>query len=88
MDELTQALADAQARQAQIQQDADTNRALLGETRANLDRSTAQVENLRKKLEEQGVEITPGTPAEFGKLIAADMARWGRIVKETGSKAD
>ena len=43
---------------------------------------------LRKKLEEQGVEITPGTPAEFGKLIAADMARWGRIVKETGSKAD
>lgn len=43
---------------------------------------------LRKKLEDQGLDITPGTPAQFGQLIRADMAKWGRVVKESGAKAD
>ncbi len=43
---------------------------------------------LRKKLEDQGLDLTPGTPDQFAKLIRADIAKWGRVVKESGAKAD
>ncbi len=44
--------------------------------------------DLRKKLEDQGLEVTPGTGDQFGKLIRADIAKWGRVVKESGAKAE
>lgn len=44
--------------------------------------------DLRKKLEDQGLDVTPGTSEQFGKLIRADIAKWGRVVKESGAKAD
>ncbi len=44
--------------------------------------------DLRKKLEDQGLEVTPTTADQFGKLIRADITKWGRVVKESGAKAD
>ena len=44
--------------------------------------------DLRKKLEDQGLEMTPGTADQFGRLIRADITKWGRVVKESGAKAD
>ncbi len=44
--------------------------------------------DLLKKLEDQGLEVTPGTGDQFGKLIRADIAKWGRVVKESGAKAE
>ena len=44
--------------------------------------------DLRKKLEDQGLDVLPGTPDQFGKLIRADIAKWGRVVKESGAKAE
>ncbi len=44
--------------------------------------------DLRKKLEDQGLDVTPSTPDQFGRLIRADIAKWGRVVKESGAKAD
>lgn len=44
--------------------------------------------DLRKKLEDQGLEVTPGTADQFGRLIRADITKWGRVVKESGAKAD
>lgn len=44
--------------------------------------------DLKKKLEDQGMEVSPTTPEQFGKLIQADIAKWGRVVKESGAKAD
>ncbi len=44
--------------------------------------------DLRKKLEDQGLEVTPSNPDQFGKLIRADITKWGRVVKESGAKAD
>lgn len=35
-----------------------------------------------------GAEMGGGTPAEFAQLIAAEIERWGRIVKEAGVKVD
>lgn len=43
---------------------------------------------LQKKLGDQGADVAGSTPEQFGKLIRDDMARWGRIVKESGAKID
>ncbi|AEG92482.1 Bug family tripartite tricarboxylate transporter substrate binding protein [Ramlibacter tataouinensis] len=43
---------------------------------------------LRKKLGDQGAEVAGSTPEQFGKLIRDDIARWGKIVKESGAKVD
>ena len=44
--------------------------------------------DLRKKLEDQGLTVKTGTPEQFGKLIRADIDKWGRVVKDSGAKAD
>ncbi len=44
--------------------------------------------DLRKKLEDQGIEITPSTPEQFARLIKTDINKWGVIVKASGAKAD
>ncbi|MEO6410514.1 MAG: tripartite tricarboxylate transporter substrate binding protein [Burkholderiaceae bacterium] len=38
----------------------------------------------RDKLSAAGLEATPGTPAEFADYLRREIAKWGRIVKETG----
>ena len=44
--------------------------------------------DLKKKLEDQGLDVTPGSSAQFSQLIRADLVKWGRVVKESGAKAD
>ena len=44
--------------------------------------------DLRKKLEDQGLNVTPGSSEEFGKLIRADIAKWAPVVKDSGAKVD
>ncbi len=44
--------------------------------------------DLQKKLGDQGADVAGSTPEQFGKLIRDDMARWGRIVKDSGAKVD
>lgn len=44
--------------------------------------------DLRKKLEDQGLNVTPGSADEFGKLIRADIAKWAPVVKDSGAKVD
>ena len=44
--------------------------------------------DLRKKLEDQGLNVTPGTADDFGKLIKADIAKWAPVVKDSGAKVD
>ena len=43
---------------------------------------------LRKKLEDQGADVSGGTSEQFSQLIRDDIVRWGRIVKESGAKVD
>lgn len=43
---------------------------------------------LRKKLGSQGADVAGSTPEQFTKLIHDDIARWGRIVRESGAKID
>ena len=39
---------------------------------------------LQKWLEAQGAEATTGTPEEFAAFIRRDLAKWAKVVKDTG----
>ena len=43
---------------------------------------------VREALHKQGVEPTPTTPAELGRIIASELDTWGRVVKASGMKAE
>ncbi len=43
---------------------------------------------LQKKLGDQGADVAGSTPEQFSKLIRDDIARWGKIVRESGAKID
>jgi tripartite-type tricarboxylate transporter receptor subunit TctC len=44
---------------------------------------------VREKLAQQGFELAPPTtPAQFGRIIADDLAKWVPVVKQSGAKAD
>jgi tripartite-type tricarboxylate transporter receptor subunit TctC len=43
---------------------------------------------LKAKLGPQGIELVTSSPAEFAQFIREDNAKWGKIVKEAGIRAD
>jgi tripartite-type tricarboxylate transporter receptor subunit TctC len=43
---------------------------------------------MTERLVEMGVDPMGGTPEEFGKLIRAETARFGKAVRDSGAKAD
>ncbi len=61
--------------------------ALLSTANAELNKALNSPD-LRKKLEDQGLNVTPSTPDDFGKLIRADIAKWAPVVKDSGAKVD
>ncbi|HYC49176.1 MAG TPA: tripartite tricarboxylate transporter substrate binding protein [Burkholderiales bacterium] len=36
----------------------------------------------------QGLDVAPGTPEEFGKYIRAETAKWAKVIKIAGAKAE
>jgi tripartite-type tricarboxylate transporter receptor subunit TctC len=43
---------------------------------------------LKARLAELGTTVIPGSPVDFGKLIAEETEKWARVVKFSGAKAD
>jgi len=43
---------------------------------------------LKSRLGPQGIELVTNSPAEFARFIREDNAKWGKIIKEAGIKAD
>jgi tripartite-type tricarboxylate transporter receptor subunit TctC len=41
---------------------------------------------VREAIEKMAAESAGGTPAEFGNFLNAQLARWSRVVKESGIK--
>jgi tripartite-type tricarboxylate transporter receptor subunit TctC len=39
---------------------------------------------INKKLTDMGAQIVPGTPEEFGKFLAAEVAKWEPVVQRAG----
>jgi tripartite-type tricarboxylate transporter receptor subunit TctC len=42
----------------------------------------------RKRLESEGAEVVRMSSVEFGRFIAAETAKWAKVVKEAGISAD
>jgi len=47
-----------------------------------------ELPDLRQRLGEQGAEVLGGSPEKFGTLISEEIDRWGKVVKESGAKAE
>ena len=43
---------------------------------------------VRERLEAQGAEPMPGTPAAFASFMQEEMAKWAPVVKQAGVKLD
>ena len=48
----------------------------------------ARLPDMRKKLEEQGVELMLTTPQAFGDLLKSETVKWAEVIRVTGVKAD
>lgn len=61
---------------------------------AQIDRVNAEIRKVlalpevKDRLVVLGAEIVASTPQDFGAFIKADIAKWGRLVKEAGIKAE
>jgi tripartite-type tricarboxylate transporter receptor subunit TctC len=45
-------------------------------------------QNLKARLADLGGSVLPGTPEEFGALIAAETEKWAKVVIFSGARAD
>ncbi len=43
---------------------------------------------IRVKLEAMQMDLVAGTPEQFSQLIRTEIPRWGKVIKDTGAKAD
>jgi tripartite-type tricarboxylate transporter receptor subunit TctC len=57
--------------------------------RLNLEINATLAETVIKaRFADLGATVFPGSPAEFGKFIADESEKWGKVVKFAGIKAD
>jgi len=43
---------------------------------------------LKKRLEDQGIDVTPSTPEQFAAHVKAEIAKWTKVVQETHLEAE
>jgi tripartite-type tricarboxylate transporter receptor subunit TctC len=44
--------------------------------------------DIRERLAEMGSDFVGGTPEQFGQLIKSEIVKWGKVVRESGARAD
>ena len=43
--------------------------------------------DVRKKFNDIGADVIPGTPAEFAAVIEREIPQWAKVIKQAGIKA-
>ena len=66
---------------------AGTPAAIIGKVAADV-KEAVEAAEVREKLIAQGAVPQASTPAELQALISADLARYGKIIREKGLKAE
>ena len=47
-----------------------------------------EMPDVRQFLFNQGLELSPSTPEQLGAQLRSDIVRWGKVIRETGIKAN
>jgi tripartite-type tricarboxylate transporter receptor subunit TctC len=66
---------------------ARTPRDVIAKLNAEINKALAEPE-MKSRFAAQGVEFVGGTPAEAEAFVRGEGARWQKIIKATGMKAD
>lgn len=66
---------------------AGTPREIIARLNTELAR-TLNAPDMRERLAQQGVETIVDTPEEFGVYVNTELARWGKVVRDSGAKLD
>jgi len=61
--------------------------AILTKINTDLNKLLASGQPLRKRLETQGITVTPGTQEEFAAHVKSEIARWTKVVREAKLEA-
>jgi len=62
-------------------------KAAVARINAELNKALQQPELVRT-LNSRGADAVGGTAEDFGRIIRADFAKWGKVVKDSGAKVD
>jgi tripartite-type tricarboxylate transporter receptor subunit TctC len=65
-----------------------TPREIIGRLNTELNRVLGQADVKQQLLASQGAEAWPSTPAEARAHVAAEIEKWGRVVKQTGVRLE
>ena len=64
-----------------------TPKDIIDKVNAEVNRALADPK-MKERLAELGGKPIPGTPADFGKTIAAETAKWEKVVNSSGAKVE
>jgi tripartite-type tricarboxylate transporter receptor subunit TctC len=61
---------------------------IIAKINADMNKLLAGGTLLRKRLEEQAIDVSPASPEEFAAHVKAEIAKWTKVVKDTGLAGD
>lgn len=64
-----------------------TPRAIVQKIQADTEKVLRNPE-MRKRIEEQGMEVVASTPQQFDAFVQSEMTRWARVINEAGIQAE
>jgi len=66
---------------------ARTPRAVIDKINAEVT-AALRLADVKERLASQGADTVPSTPDELGQYIRTELAKWGKVIRESGAKAD